>query len=234
MPGLCSFQYALRNGGSVPSCCVTSYCSRVSRLRSSSSEGFVKVVIAAPSCAWDGEGAGGAAVARPCAAAAARQAAAITARVLLRVPELIAITSVLQRLDAPERRRAPPDRPCGASPAPPPCSPHGPGRIGGGGEPAVLVPVRPRRHARRQRLPARARLERGARGRGNRALGLADPSPDRDERRAAREHAPARDGPRALRGADRAAAQGTRRGLPAPRLGRAALARSPGAARGAH
>src|SRR6266511_1056796 len=96
MPGLCSFQYALRNGGSVPSCCVTSYCSRVSRLRSSSSEGFVKVVIAAPSCAWDGEGAGGAAVARPCVATAARQAAAITARALLRLPELIAVTSVLQ------------------------------------------------------------------------------------------------------------------------------------------
>jgi len=56
----------------------------------------VKVVIAAPSCAWDGEGAGGAAVARPCVATAARQAAAITARALLRLPELIAVTSVLQ------------------------------------------------------------------------------------------------------------------------------------------
>ena len=55
------------------------------------------------------------------------------------------------------------------------------------------LPLRPRRHAGRQRLPARAGLEGGARRGGDRPLGLAHPSPHRHERRAVHEPAPARD-----------------------------------------
>jgi len=45
MPASWLSQYSLRNGGSVPSCCVTLYCSGVSRSLSSVSFGFVYVDI---------------------------------------------------------------------------------------------------------------------------------------------------------------------------------------------
>src|SRR5689334_2202722 len=41
MPASWLFQYSLRNGGSVPSCCVTSYWIGVSFFFSSSSDGFL-------------------------------------------------------------------------------------------------------------------------------------------------------------------------------------------------
>src|SRR3954467_11107194 len=45
MPGSWASQYGLRKGGSVPSCCVTRYCSGVSLFCSSASEGFLKVAM---------------------------------------------------------------------------------------------------------------------------------------------------------------------------------------------
>src|SRR5262245_49228659 len=48
MPGCLLSQYALWKGRSVPSCCVTSYCSGVSRERRSSSVGFLKSPIDVP------------------------------------------------------------------------------------------------------------------------------------------------------------------------------------------
>ena len=102
-----------------------------------------------------------------------------------------------------------------------------PARPGGRDAHRAGLSVRPRRHAGRQRLSARARLEGGARRRGHRALGLAHPPQDRHERRAVHQPAPARDRARHQPGAGRPAAAGACRGL------QAVSRRDPAAARGA-
>src|SRR3546814_17585609 len=60
-----------------------------------------------------------------------------------------------------------------------------------------FLPLRSRRDVGRQRVSARARVARGAAIGGYRALDLAHPSQDRDERRAVRRSVAARDRPAA-------------------------------------
>ncbi len=72
------------------------------------------------------------------------------------------------------------------------------------------IPLRSRRHARRQRLPARARMAGSARKRGHSAFRLAYPSQDRHERRAHDEHSAARKRPRNRRRTRRAFASNAR------------------------
>src|SRR5688572_13762226 len=55
MPGSWLFQYSFRNGGSVASFCVTSYCSGVSFFRSSSSDGLAGAVIVPPLASFAAE-----------------------------------------------------------------------------------------------------------------------------------------------------------------------------------
>src|ERR1051326_420722 len=85
MPGRGLSQNSLRKGGSVPSCCVTSYCSRVSRRFNSVSLGFVWSFIARSPTALGGSARGEAPryrTARPATAttAVASRAAALMCR----------------------------------------------------------------------------------------------------------------------------------------------------------
>ena len=94
-----------------------------------------------------------------------------------------------------------------------------------------LVPVRPRRDAHRQRLPARAGLARGVAERRGEPGRVEAPPPDRDERRPVRQRARPRAGDAAGRRDSGRAAGAARRGLHPPlRLGPGA-ARRAGAAR---
>src|ERR1700722_5848863 len=94
------------------------------------------------------------------------------------------------------------------------------------------VPVRPGRHADRQRVPARDRLAGGPVAGRHRPVGVADPPADRDERRAVRVGADARDGRPAVRAGHRVTPAGPRPRVPqAGRLGPPAARRGRSASR---
>src|SRR5271163_1329963 len=97
--------------------------------------------------------------------------------------------------------------------------------------PAPGVPVRPGRDAHRQRVPARHRLAGRPVGDRHRPVGVAYPPADRDERRAVRVRAAARDRAVAVQGRHRPAPARARRAVPRADGHGHAAARRDGSAR---